>query len=201
MCRRFPGSAGATGYFQSSPSSRDGEVAAQSADGGALSEQNQPVANYRHDRCSDRSRILQDLSCGNANGVDPMLSQPLIAAFVPLGPVAHVVPNSIDLDSQIGPRAEEIDHEITRCVLLAETEAVGRTLQFAPQQDFGERHLTAQLFGALYRRCGFGRPSHPPSTTRLCRAVPLPIARRWGGFATFPILSIVLRWGGGSAKR
>ena len=52
-----------------------------------------------------------------------MFVQEVIAMFIASGAVAHVVRYAVDLDRQIGARAEEIEDVWTSGMLFAEFEA------------------------------------------------------------------------------
>ena len=67
----------------------------------------------------------------------PMIAQPRVALIVALWTISHVVRRAIDFDAEIRPRAEEIEHVIARCVLLAKPQVRDR-LQFAPEQNLGQ---------------------------------------------------------------
>ena len=71
---------------------------------------------------------------------------PLIARYR----IRIVMCLTVNLDSQTNCRTIKIQHERSSGMLAAKLVTTWTFAQFAPQQSFGQRHLTTQSSGELY---------------------------------------------------
>ena len=80
----------------------------------------------------DGTGVLQDILCENAMNAQPVLRQPHIPRCIPLRPITHIMPASIDLDSQLRLGAVEIEDIGSDRMLSPEPRASCLVAQFTP---------------------------------------------------------------------
>lgn len=90
--------------------------------------------------------------------------------------VAACLMLAIDFDAQACGQAGEIETVVAEWMLTPELEPARTSPQRAPEQYFGQ--VPAAALAARQRSSGGGGVEHP-STTRLRRAVPLPVPGRY----------------------
>ncbi len=87
--------------------------------------------------------VFQDRGCGNAERGEAASVQLLISNDIALGAIATVMCFAIHLDRETRFQAGEIELVAGLRSLAAEFEAAGSFSQLLPEEDLGERHLTA----------------------------------------------------------
>ncbi len=140
---------------------------------------------HSNDRVHRFVNSLRKFSGGDAQYGHTMLLQPSVAANIALGPIAHVMANSVDLDRQPRPRAIKVQH-IRSDGMLATKDWLSRSAraQPVPQSRFRHRHSAPKALGVTdyFLRRSHCVTSEAPSTIlrslRELRMVPLrPLSR------------------------
>ena len=88
---------------------------------------------------------FQHLSGGYPHDFNPVFVQPGIALFITLGPITHVMCNSVNLKSDLRHGAVKIENIWSYRVLATKVDTVRRSLEQAPEQGFGKREVFAQF--------------------------------------------------------
>ena len=96
-----------------------------------------------------------------------------ISNKIALPAIARVVRRSIHLNDEASGGAIEVGNVRADGVLTTKAQMMIAGLQRLPQQDLRQGHLPAEAAGGVCLRASHG--PNPPSTTRLRRAVPLPV--------------------------
>ena len=112
--------------------------------------------------------IGQHIACSIADHTNPLLRQPAIPHRIALRPIASPVRFAVHLDAELCSRAVEIQHVLTRGILLAEAQPGIGAAQGESQGDFRGRHLTTQRLRLLLSPLRSLEPhlSAPPSLTK-----------------------------------
>ena len=133
------------------------------------------------DDADDRAfQILEDDRRGNPQNGKPTRSQKSILAIVAFRSVTELVGSTIDFDGNAAFEANEINNDFAQRMLPTKLVATGSFAQFTPDQDFGQIPGATFAPGQAERLIAGGQH---PSTTRLRRAVPLPVPGRCPGSA------------------
>ena len=127
------------------------------------------------DRDDDTINRVQDVSGGNAKGVEPALAHVSIADGVTRRLIPAIMNFAIDFDSESCGQASEIKAVGTDRMLTTEFEAARALAQCSPKDHFRKVAGAAFASGHPDRR---GVGVEYPSTT--LRAVPLPVPGRYG---------------------
>ena len=129
------------------------------------------------DDAADRSVYVgQDVAGRHSENAKAERSERQVTRGVSRRLVAARVMLAIDFDAQACGQACEIETVVAEWMLAPELEPARTSPQRAPEQYFGEVPTTA--LAARQRPSGGGGVEHP-STTRLRRAVPLPVPGRY----------------------
>ncbi len=129
-----------------------------------------------NDVLDNNALVLKHLPGRNAEHVDLVTRQPIVALEVPHGPITEAMTLAIDLDCQPRLHAEKIKHIRTSWMLTPELEAARPHTQSAPQQPFGQAQRAPQSSRKFDDLPRSGEHSAFPSTM-LCM-VPLPVPGR-----------------------
>ena len=121
-------------------------------------------------------QILQHKGCRNAQDGNATRMQKGIAARIAVRAFTPIMGQAVNLDCRPPLQTDEIKDHFAQWVLAAELKATRSFAQFAPDQHFGQVAGAAFAFGDP--ECAVRGIQHP-STTRLCRAVPLPVPGRF----------------------
>ncbi len=79
---------------------------------------------------------LQNFGSGNPEYLDALFPEPGVPMRIALGPIPHIVRDTIHFDAEPGPGAVEVDHIRANRVLASELDF--RLLaKLLPQQNFG----------------------------------------------------------------
>jgi hypothetical protein len=97
--------------------------------------------------------------------------------------IAEAVAFPVDLDDEPPFEASEVDGHFAEGKLLPELVAIRSFAKLLPEEDLRKTHLFSQFTCALHLLNGRSKnlridPAWAPSTTRLRRAVPLPVPGR-----------------------
>ncbi len=139
---------------------------------GPLSGRCQPFPTNLHHPRHDCALVLHHKPGRYPGRCHTSAPQPARPSLIFAGLKHRVMNPAINFNRQLGCRAIEVEYVVACCVLPPELEPAGPLPQFAPQQAFGQRHLTPQLAGLLYRISPSGEMTGCPST--MLRMVPLP---------------------------
>ena len=134
--------------------------------------------------------IMEYFARRNTQRLYPVPAQKSISLRVIHWLVPARVRLAIDLNAQLRPGAEEVEHVQAGGVLLAELQPAGSLTEGQPQAQLGRGQILAQRTGAVDRSArGF---EHRRSRMRLplhhaFGAVPLPVPGRYGVFSSYHI--------------
>jgi hypothetical protein len=113
----------------------------------------------RDDGSSGSCRVGENFFRGDAQNVPSVARQHRVPFVVALWPIAHVMGQAIDFDEQSDLQSGEVRDVPAYGKLLAKLHAAGLAAQLAPQQNFRQRHLPAELSRILdVRLIGPHRP-------------------------------------------
>ena len=113
------------------------------------------AARRRNDGGDRRAQVPQHISGRNAQRGNSLTSEPRIARCVSLRAIPAIMGDAVDLDSQLGIAAKEVQNVSARRMLAAEFQPARPPAQFAPDQHFGQSHVPAQL-ARLWHGLAFG---------------------------------------------
>ncbi len=129
-----------------------------------------------NDGADDRIQIGQNVASRNPERPEAEGRQLVVAAFIASRLIAAVMDLTIDFDRQPCRETSKVETIDADRVLAAKLESTGSRAKYAPECDLGQVAATALSSRHLDRStCG----GENPSTTRLCRAVPLPVPGRY----------------------
>jgi len=103
------------------------------------------------DMRDDPLQIVQHARGRNPQRLDVVQYQPGIAGRVARRLLSTIMRFAIDLDAKQCVRTEKIERVGTRGMLTTEFERTGAFAQFAPEQDFRQRHFFSLFARTLYR--------------------------------------------------
>ena len=132
----------------------------------------------RDDEANHGVHVAKDVAGGNSYNTKTLPSEQRISSSIAPRLVAERVPLPIDFDDQAPLQAGEIDRHFANGELLPEFELTGSLTELLPQQHLRQAQLPAQLACALNLLDRCLKDAWAPSTTRLRRAVPLPVPGR-----------------------
>ncbi|CAM3183454.1 hypothetical protein SPAN111604_08880 [Sphingomonas antarctica] len=128
------------------------------------------------DATDDVVEIPEHFAGGDPKDGETARLQIGVAMLISNRPITVIVRLAVDLNRKAAIEANEIEDEFAQGVLPPKL-VIARTLsQFAPDEHFREVARASLAFGNLP---GGGARVENPSTTRRCRAVPLPVPGRY----------------------
>jgi len=134
----------------------------------------------RNDGADDGVGIAEDVAGRNAESAESEFGETRIAGLIAGRPIPPIMRFPVDLDREPRLQACEIEDISIDRMLAAKFETTRPRAQNAPQQHL--RKIAAATFPARAND-GLARGVEHPSTTRLRRAVPLPVPGRYQGIA------------------
>jgi hypothetical protein len=124
----------------------------------------------------DPSHILQNFVGSYPQGSVIMRHKPFVPRLVVRRAASPLMRFPIYLNGQSGGQTNEVEDESAGGVLTSEFETARALPKFAPEQDFGQRHITAEAACPADSRAR--SPQHSASPSTMLRMVPLPVPGR-----------------------
>jgi hypothetical protein len=126
--------------------------------------------------------IIEDVASSNPQSVKASFNKLAVADDISLGPVAHRMGFTIDLDRQPTLKAHKVSHIAVARELSTKAQTVLSLPQLLPKHDFRKRQLSAKLASEAnirVRRADRAVTDTPPfGPSTMLRMVPLPVPGR-----------------------
>jgi len=132
----------------------------------------------RDDKAKYSIHVLEYVTRGNADDAKSLTYEDRIARGISSWLIAIRVSFAIDFDDQPALKASKIDRHLADRKLPSELQSLRPLSKLLPQKHFRQAHLPPQRTSALYLLDWCLEDACAPSTTRLRRAVPLPVPGR-----------------------
>jgi hypothetical protein len=137
----------------------------------------------RDDVTKQGVHVPEHVTTRDADDAKACTSEHRVTGGIALRLISVAVALAVNFDNQTSLEAGEIDGHFAERELLPELVTVRAFAKLLPEQDFRKAHLLPQQSCALDLLDGGSKnrridPAWAPSTTRLRRAVPLPVPGR-----------------------
>jgi hypothetical protein len=126
-------------------------------------------------------QIRQDLARRNSDGSKSLVRKPFVASLIMDRRKPSIMDFAVYFDGKARLETSEIEDVRSRRMLAPELEAGGALAELAPEKNFGQGHVFAELSGLADRLAGAGQHgflSGRCSPSTILRMVPLPVPGR-----------------------